>query len=328
MEHSIQNETTTSHEDDWQPRPELLQAMHMIATITEGDDTAVITDRAITFNHLAQRTSIIASEVNLVAIDGQRISERIDIRTPLPEVFSEMTDEQIALANTLATTGAIVRDPDEGGTVLVSSLPVFEVDTVALKDLYTRMVANGALMQILGPIAAAQYMNEPRDDEPVYDTIPGWGSPSYWDESEFMYAEAMLRRAGVYCNAGKSGLTAEFAWDEGASSAMLGDCTSLMRFQTDMPHPVAGNGLFFKLDLPITLDREQLAECANYLNVYEAKGIDTPPFFGAWCSKLDNGTLSFAGFWPNCMYQKGTVVSIASWCRARSRIVRQAIGNR
>ena len=329
MNTSIQNTTPAipGCADNWQLRPELLHAMQEIATIAEGDDSAVITDREITFDNLGQRTSITASEVDLVAIDGLRISERIDIRTPLPEVFTELTLEQIAVANAMATTGAIVIDPDEGGAVLVSTLPVFEVDTVALKDLYTPVVANGALVQLYGPIAAAQMMNEPRENEPEHRNIPGRDDPSYWDENEFLYAKDRLRQAGIYCNAGETGLTAEFAWEEGACSAMLGDCTSLFRLQNDMPHPVAGNGLFFKLDLPITLESAQLAECANYLNVFEAKGVDTPPFFGAWCSQLSNRTLTYAGFWPNCMYKRGTAANIASWCSIRSRIARQVIGN-
>jgi hypothetical protein len=61
--------------------------------------------------------------------------------------------------------------------------------------------------------------------------------------------------------------------------------------------------------------------------VYETTGVDIPPFFGAWGSRLDNGTVSYTGFWPNCMYKRGTVANIASWCRVRSNIARQAIGN-
>ena len=329
MEQSIQDETTTPalHDDSWQPRPELLRAMHKIATIAEGDDSAVITDRQITFDNRGQRTTITASKVDLVTVDGLRIAERIDIRTRLPKVFVEMSMEQIALANTMATTGAIIIDRDQGAT-LVSSLPVFEDDTEALEDLYTRMVANGALVHLHGPLAAAQCYMDATPIEPGDMGTPGWDQPSFWKQEEFEYAENMLRQAGIYCNAGVSGLTAEFPWEDGASSVFLGDSTSLMRFQTDMPHPVAGNGLFFRLDLPLTLDREQLAEYANYLNEFEVNGIDTPPFFGAWCSQLDNGTLTYAGFWPNCMYKRGTVVNIAFWCRIRSRIARQAIGNK
>jgi hypothetical protein len=283
---SVQIETTSSsaREDNWQPRPELLQAMRNIATIAEGDETAVITDRDINFQNGAERTTIKASKVDLVAVDGQRISGRIDIRTSVPEAFNQFTPIQIVIANTMATTGAIVRDPDEGIVTLISSLPVFEKDAAALEDLYTLVVANGALAQFAGPIAAAQYASGAHDADTTDFGFPAWDSPSYWTEEEFEFAENMLRQSGIYCNAGQSGLTAEFPWEEGASSAVLGDCTSLMRFQSDMPHPVAGSGLFFRLDLPINLDREELVDCANYLNLYETQGVDTPPFFGAWCS--------------------------------------------
>ena len=330
MEHSLHNETATPvlDEDNWQPRPELLHAMREISTITESDDTAVITDREISFANGAQRTTITASRVDLDTVDGLHISERIDIVTPLPEVFTEMTAEQIALANTVATTAAIVRDPDEGGAALVSSVPVFDEDTVALKDLYTQMVANGALLQLYGPLAAASLFMEAPRMQPDETGIPAWDQPSYWDEDEFEYAANRLQQNGYYCNADASGLTVEFPWEVGACSAMLGDCTSLLRLQADMPHPLAGNGLFFRLDLPVTLEREQLAEYANYLNVFEASGVDTPPFFGAWCSQLDNGTLTHAGFWPNCMYKPGTAANIAFWCFCRSKIARQVIGNK
>jgi len=90
---------------------------------------------------------------------------------------------------------------------------------------------------------------------------------------------------------------------------------------------LAGNGLFCRLDLPLSLEREQLAECAHYLNVYETTGVNTPPFFGVWCGELDNRTLSYIGFWPNCMYKKGMVANISSWCKVRSQLARQAIGN-
>ena len=312
--------------DDWQPRPELLRAMQEIATIADGDDTAVITDRDVSFANIAQRTTITASEVDLVTVDGLTISERIDIRTPLPD-FAAMSLEQIAAANMMATTGAIVLDTDTGTAVLASSLTIFEVDTEALEDLYTPLVANGALVQLHGPLAVVDQIMGSSEFGPGKLGVPFWDEPSYWGQEEFDYAANIMRQAGIYCNASASGLTAEFPWEEGARSAILGDRTSLLQFSCDNPHPVAGNGLFFRLDLPVTLEREQLAEMANMLNVVETNGIDTPPFFGAWCSQLDNGTVTFVGFWPNCLYKPGTVANIASWCRLRSRIARQVIGN-
>jgi len=316
----------TPQADNWQPRPELLRAMREIATIADGDDTAVITDRTISFANIAQRTTSTASEVDLVTVHGLTISERIDIRTPLPE-FADMSLEQIATANMMATTGAIVLDPATNAAVLASSLTVFEVDTEALEDLYTPLVANAALAQLFGPLAVVDKIMGSSEFAPDRLGIPRWDEPSYWSEEEFDYAANIMRQAGIYCNAGASGLAAEFPWEEGACSAMVGDCTSLLQFSSDNPHPVAGNGLFFRLDLPVTLECGQLAEMANVLNVVEMNGVDTPPFFGAWCSQLDNGTLTFVGFWPNCLYRAGTVANIASWCRLRSRIARQVIGN-
>jgi hypothetical protein len=225
----------------------------------------------------------------------------------------------------MATTGAIVRDPHDGSLMLFSSLPVFETDTVALEDLYTMLVANGARSHLAGPLAVAVSTTEAEELPASVMGFPARDVPSLWDESEFEHAAALMRRSGIVCNVGTTGLTAEFPWEEGAGSAMFGDHTSLMTFRTDETHLVAGNGLFFRLDLPLSFEREQLAESANYLNVFETTGVDVPPFFGAWCSQLDNGTLTYVGFWPNCMYKAGTVANIASWCRIRSNIARLAI---
>ena len=302
--------------------------MRSIATITTGDDKATINDRRIEFENFGQITTITASEVNLVAIDGLHISERIDIRTPLPLAYAELPPESITVANSMVTTGAIVLDAETGGAVLASSLTIFAVDTEALEVLYTPLVANAALVQYLGALAVWDCLSKESQFGPEKLGVPFWDHPSYWGRQEFDYAVNRMRAAGIYCNAGDSGLTAEFPWDEGAYSAMVGERTCLLRFRNDMPHPAAGNGLFFRLDMPISLEREQLVETANYLNVVEMGGTDTPPFFGAWCSHLDNGILTYIGFWPNLLYRPGTVANIASWCSLRSRIARQLIGNR
>ena len=132
---------------------------------------------------------------------------------------------------------------------------------------------------------------------------------------------------GAYANAGNAGLTVEFPWEQGAVSAIAGHCTSLLQICADQPHPAAGNGLFYRLDLPTNFSDEEAREWAAKLNRAEFEGIDTPPFFGAWCTMPESGTLSFAGFWPNVMYRPGTAANIAFWCWARSRFARQVLGN-
>ena len=329
MSTSIHNTTPTefASSSDWQPRTELVEAMRAIATITEGDETAIISDTEITFQNRAQRTTIAATPVGVEAIDGLWISERIEIRTPL-DAFEDFDEEHLAVINTFATTGAIVRDAN-GHDAVVSSLPVFEVDTVALADLYTPLIANAALLHLIGPLCAAFQVSGRQDEfTPVQVALPGSDDPSYWDASDFEYAKDRLRANGVYANDGPRGLTAEFAWEKGASSAMLGDCTSLLQISADEPHPSAGNGLLYRLDLPVNFAADEAQRCAAVLNRYEVNGVDTPPFFGAWCSQPSSTTLSFVGFWPNLLYKRGTVANIASWCASRSRIARRVIGNK
>lgn len=327
MNTSNQNTTVSASERDhiWQPRPELVEAMREIATIAEGDETAIISDTEITFQNGGQRTTIAATPVGVEAIDGLWISERIEIRTPL-EAFEDFDEERLAVINMFATTGAIIRDAD-GHDAIVSTLPVFEVDTVALADLYTALIANAALLHPIGPLCAAGQISGRQDEfTPAQTALPGWDVPSYWDAFEFEYANERMRANGVYANAGPCGLTAEFAWEEGASSAMLGDRTSLLQIRADEPHPSAGNGLIYRLELPVNFAADEAYRCAAVLNRYEASGVDTPPFFGAWCSRAGT-TLTFVGFWPNLLYKLGTVANIASWCASRSRIARQVIGN-
>ena len=328
MNTSIQNTTRLIADcaDNWQPRPALRDAMRAIATIAENDETAIISERAITFKNQAERTTISAMPINVETLDGLWIAECITIRTPLTS-FKLFDEKDYAFINIFATTGAVVRDAN-GEDAIVSRLPLFDRDTEALADLYTPLIANAALLHVIGPLCGVSRMNGEKDKlSPAQVALPGWNRPSYWHASEFEYAKDRLWQSGIYANAGPFGLTAEFAWEEGATSATFGDSTSLLRIRADEPHPYAGSGLFYRLDLPLQLSDEEAQQHAANLNRAEAEGVDTPPFFGAWCCLPESGTLSFAGFWPNLLYKQGTVANIAFWCAARSRTVRQMIGS-
>ena len=108
---------------------------------------------------------------------------------------------------------------------------------------------------------------------------------------------------------------------------MTGDVTSLLTFQADMPHPALGSGLFYKLELPIHFEEDELVFFANRLNQVEFESVDSPPFFGAWCSHLDSGRLCHVGFWPNMLYQPGTVLNLAVWMFFRNGQSVAFIGN-
>ena len=100
---------------------------------------------------------------------------------------------------------------------------------------------------------------------------------------------------------------------------MTGDVTSLLTFNSSTVHPTMGSGLFCKLELPLHFEEHELVFFANKLNQVEYESVDAPPFFGAWCSHLDSGRLCHITFWPNVLYQPGTVLNLAVWMFFRNR---------
>ena len=328
MSTPIQNTTTPAPErhDTWQPRPELLEAMRRIATIADGDETAVISDRSVTFQNFGGRTTISAEPLNVDTIDGLRIAEIITVRTPLT-TFKLLDDRDYPLINNFATTGAVVRDAD-GEDLLISRMPLFQGDDEVLANLYTQLIANAACLQPVGAFSGLYHLDgREKEYDAAQVAIPRWNEPSYWGGEEFANAKERLRAQGAYANASDTGVTVELPWEPEAVSAIVGDCTSLLQIRSDQPHPSAGNGLFYRLDLPTNFSGDEARECAAALNRAELEAIDTPPLFGAWCTMPRSRTVSFAGFWPNILYQPGTVTNIAIWTWARSRFARQVIAN-
>ena len=312
--------------EEWQPRPAVREAMQRIATIAIDDPTAVITDTSMTFQNMGERTTISVQPMNLDTWDGARIAEIVTIHTPLTK-FKMFDENDYAFVNLFATTGAIVRQAD-GADALVTRLALYEGDDSALADIYTSLIANGARLQPIGPMSGCYHFQGRGEEYGAAEVgLPDWDEPSFWGSREFANAECRLRAQGLCANAGDTGLTVEFPWDDGAVSAMLGERTSLLRIKSDVPHPAAGNGLFIELSLPVSFTHEEASQAAAKLNRAEAAAIDTPPFIGAWCTMENSGTLSFRAFWPNLLYHPGTVTNLAFWSWARSRFARQMLAN-
>jgi hypothetical protein len=108
---------------------------------------------------------------------------------------------------------------------------------------------------------------------------------------------------------------------------MTGDQTSMLQMNNTITHPTAGNGLVFRLVLPVSGDWEELAAHANKLNLLEIDGIDIPPGFGAWSAIPQFQGVGYTGFWPNCMFRPGTAATIAGWCLLRNRIAQRVFSN-
>lgn len=261
--------------------------------------------------------------VHTQTVDGLEIGDIVSIRTELPEQMSSIDDRQIVIFNTMAALGALIRDSDSGRLSIVSRLSAFQGDNEAW-NLYIPLIAFSALLQgdaLFGAIRSTM------GEESVKLGLPDQDGPSKWTEQDFEFAAERLNQIGMFSNAGNDGLTAEIPLEPGAVSAMMGDETSLLTFQAGMSHPAVGSGLFYKLELPIQFEQDELIFFANKLNQIEQESADAPPFFGAWCSQLDSGRLSHVGFWPNLLYQPGTVLNLAVWMLHRNSQARAFLEN-
>ena len=206
--------------------------------------------------------------------------------------------------------------------------------------------------------------------------LPHEGAVSRWESDEFDRAQETLKQKGIVATASDKGLTAEFPWDEGASTMiprgggldltnpeapldletkiallhlvsegyrvaaresgvapdkMHAVCwrsvqseteehkrTSLLQLTTLEAHPRIGNGLFCRLELPLKMSDEEAAETASRFNLLEYAALDSPPFFGSWCSSPQSGRVTYVSFWPNLLFHPGTAAMVASWMEHRS----------
>ncbi len=320
----------TSHEAEL--RPEALQAIQLIHQELDTWDKEAeveLTATSASFPVLYGRCTISASPLNITTYDGLRLSEQLQARTELSYVIDDFDDSFLSLANEYATTGAALRCPETGRAVLVSRVSVFEDDAGPLTDFYTPALYWSSLVQSFSIQQAMRrrFETDFLGEKSELIGTPGCDEPSRWQAEEFARAEERLRDCGVYCNASESSLTAEFAWEPGAISSMIGGQTSLFQMDNAITHPTAGSGLVFRLILPVSGEHEELTAHATKLNLLELDGIDIPPGFGAWSVMPRFQGVGYTGFWPNCMYQPGTVASIAAWCFTRNRIAQRVFGN-
>ena len=256
-----------------------------------------------------------AHPVHLSTVDGQEVSEIVSIRSDLPEQLSDLNNKQITLFNTTTALGALVQDKDTGCVNIVSRLSIYQGDDAAWK-LYTPLIAYIALLQSDAMLNAIRWQ---MGIETVNLGLPEQNQASRWSEAELDLAATQLNQIGILAFADKDGLSAEIPISPDTVSAIMGDETSLLQIQTDIVHPAIGSGLFYKLELPICFEEDELVYFANKLNHTEMESVDAPPFVGAWCSQLDSGRLSHVGFWPNVLYQPGTALNIATWMLHRNK---------
>jgi hypothetical protein len=270
------------------------------------------------------RTYVEVKGLNATTIDKQEIRNVVSIRTELPDYTIE--DRGMALMNTMASLGAMVREGNSGQVGIVSRLSTFRGDHDSWR-LYLPLIASATALHATGLLnAIASAMGVQTARLPLSDDQEG---PSRWSGPDFAFATEKLQQFfGVLSTSGDSGLTAEFPCEPGdAFSALTGDMTSLLTIDARTRHRALGSGLFYKLELPLHLEEDEAVFFANKLNEVEFESVDAPPFFGAWCSPLGSARLCHVGFWPNLLYQPGTVLNLGVWMFYRNKQAITIISN-
>ena len=311
--------------NNWQPRPAMKAAMESLCGFfSDAYPSTETGDTWLSFDNAIGRTTIFATPIDFKTPDGYHLLDRLVIKTQLPGDAWQMSDALIVQANTLATTGALMTDPDTKELVIVSSATLLDGDDDSLQRLYVPLAASAAIFHPYSLISMGSLRDSGTGAPYEFEMS---NDPSRWGQVDFESAETALRQGGVFSNAGSTGLAAEFPWEDGGVSWVSGDQTSLLTFKSDMRHPHLGNGLFFKLELPDAWFEEELVKLVHYLNLLEVTGADVPPFFGAWCSQIKTGRIAYVGFLPNLACWPGSVTHISGWLRIRARTARATIGN-
>ena len=235
------------------------------------------TEQGISFATGYGHTYIDVIPVRRRTNDGFEVEAVVKTRTEFTNQNLPLEDEAFALFNAFASFGALMRDPDSGRIIVGSRLTAYAGDSDIWR-LHMRLVAFGSILQGDTLISG---MVKTLGGQVAPIALADWDKPCLWGREDFEGAAGYFNQRRFLASGSDGGMTVEFPWEPGAMSAMAGHQTSLMQFRSDTPHPILGNGLFFRLDLPVQLEADRLPKMAKLLNQYEWAAIDAPPFFGA-----------------------------------------------
>lgn len=138
---------------------------------------------------------------------------------------------------------------------------------------------------------------------------PNGGQPSRWiGRPEWREMErAMERQALHFTTDHDSYLQAEFFWPIPAADGSRQ--VSVLNVSTAEANPILGNGLIFRLRLPVRLSPGACAHTAMELNNIERKEWLRCQFLGSWC--YDDGALEFECFVPNTCFNASILENLS-----------------
>jgi len=251
---------------------------------------------------------------------GGRLTGVLLVETRLSWPEASDSDLMLAMLNAHAALGAAVLH-DGGALNLFSRFSIYEQDGSSWR-IFAPLVALSAAtnIQVFGT-SVSDATRSPR-------VWPQWPDRnSAWTEKELSDVALRLNSMGVVSFASKDGLTAEFPWEDGATSAasvLTGDrlrATTLLEMSNNAVHPLLGAGLLCTLQLP--LPRNGTPRVVGHLNSSELGATNAPPSFGAWCANPRGGHPTYVSFLPNLMHGLGIEHNIAAWMLVRTQLAKR-----
>lgn len=268
---------------------------------------------------------------------------RIHAETDLIRGRGHAQDFELALTNAMhdATLSAVVFDKESDTYKLHCSVYITADNAHFMDRLFMAAVAmqvaeaskiGHVLAKELGaPPATSGHPKHGLRSQPdsmikCFDTFfkPNGVHPSKWNGAgEWKQMEwAMERQSQRFECDHSSHMVAEFYWSIPQADGSGGLTT--LEVLADEAHPELGNGLMFRLKLPIRMSPQKVAHTAIALNNLERKEWLRAQFLGSWC--YDNGALEFECFVPNTCYHADILEAISLSMAIRAEWANEQFG--
>ena len=286
------------------------------------------------------RIELSVKPMNMVTADKLIVAEEVRAAYRLFTPIAAHLD-QVNAIDKFCLISSLDTDADNLVLGASSRIQIFKGDDRAAAELYAPLISTELAViewHFQRLLSARPHATPEECVVTQYVRLPDWISG--W----FDFAGKTLREQGYCCNAGETGLTVEFPWDDGAFSSGLdfsdlhdelglpkaeaqrmNGQTSLFTLRSEV-HPMYGAGLLANLVLPVRCEGEAFAYqlCAQ-LNEMELEANFGPPQFGAWV--LGDRGITHVTFTPAEFLVANLPMNLSTWARVRSAQTRAALGN-
>ena len=278
-------------------------------------------------------TELRVEEIEYHTFDKLLVTELVTVEHT-SELLAEIDMAWAAHHNKWATLSAFVAEDGNQPARLICKAGIFDSDSEAAKHIYAPLMCTEAA--IVGwhaaILARGQFEVDP-DESPLAMT----DTPAPYGQEDFLAAKAYSDHLNLFGSEGDCHFTCEIPWDSGAVTNLfhhlreqlletgeftseeldrLSGRTALFQVTSTIPHPLYGNGVLSRLEIPIPLSEGHATTLVDRLNRWELERPDLPPLYGAWC--IGDRAPTFVSFAPTQYCLPGLLQNLTSWSLQRA----------